>query len=259
MIDSSEAHVRFLIGGVQKGGTTALAHWLGRHPQVLLPASKEAHVFDAPDFDDDWSRAEINRRYARHYAEHARTRLVGDATPIYCLHERFVQRIARYNPDMRWILLLRDPVERAISQYHMERSRGDERWPLLPALALERWRLRAHLNDFSMRSPLRHHSYRLRGDYARQLDTVYRYFDRSQVLILRSDAFRTTPQAVLEGVCRHLGLSGSIDLPEGPSNALVFTGQYTPPSRRSPAWLLARWLLRTERREMCARYAGLID
>lgn len=247
MTEASHARVQFLVGGVQKGGTTALAHCLGLHPKVLLPTGKEAHVFDAPDFDDGWDRAQIEHRYAPHYAEASGDRLVGDATPIYCLHERFVQRIARYNPQMRWLLLLREPVERAISQYHMEHARGDERWPLLPALLLERWRLRGHLQDFSAQSPLRRHSYRLRGDYARQLDTLYRHFDRSQVLVLRSDAFRDAPQAVLARVYAWLGLDGPVRLPQQPR---VFAGQYTPPSRRSATWLIARWLLRDERRRL---------
>lgn len=256
MTESIPARVRFLIGGVQKGGTTALAHCLSQHPQVLLPRGKEAHLFDAPDFDDGWDRAQIERRYAPHYPEGLDGRLVGDATPIYCLHERFVQRIARYNPQMRWLLLLRDPVERAISQYHMEQGRGDEHCPLLPALLLERWRLRAHLDDFSADSPLRRYSYCLRGDYARQLDTLYRHFDRSQVLVLRSDAFRDTPQAVLERVYAHLGLAGPV---RQPPRSLVFAGKYTPPSHRSLTRVVARWLLRAERRRMRTSYGLFFD
>ena len=53
--------VRFVVGGVQKGGTTALASFLGRCPQVVLPAGKEAHVFDAPDFDEGWDVAAVDR------------------------------------------------------------------------------------------------------------------------------------------------------------------------------------------------------
>ena len=243
--------VQFVIGGVQKGGTTALAHCLSQHPQVLLPTGKEAHVFDAPDFDDGWDRAQIDHRYAPHFPQDVAGQVVGDATPIYCLHERFVQRIARYNPRMRWLIMLRDPVERAISQYHMERSRGDEHWPLLPALLLERWRLRGHLDDFSADSPLRCHSYRLRGDYARQLDVLYRHFDRSQVLLLRSETFGDHPRETLERVYAHLSLTGPIMLP--PHNR-IFVGNYVPPSRRGPTWVLARWLLRRELRAMRERY-----
>lgn len=242
MTGSAAPRVSFLIGGVQKGGTTAMAHSLALHPDVRLPLRKEAHVFDAPGFDDRWSGAEIERRYAPHFGD-AGDGLFGDATPIYCLHERFVQRIARYNPHMRWVLLLRHPVERAISQYHMERGRGDERWPLLAALLLERWRLRGHQDDFTPASPLRRHSYRLRGDYARQLDTLYRHFDPSQVLVLRSEAFRHAPGEVLARVYAHLGLAHPVQMPR---QAQVFAGDYTRPSRHGLTWMLARWLLRRE-------------
>lgn len=248
--------VQFVIGGVQKGGTTALAHYLDQHPQVLLPTGKEAHVFDAPDFDDSWDSAQIDDRYASHYPQGIADPLVGDATPIYCLHELFVQRIARYNPHMRWLIILRDPVERAISQHHMERSRGDEHWPLLPALLLERWRLRGHMNDFSASSPLRSHSYRLRGDYVQQLDTLYRHFDGSQVMVLHSKDLRDAPQLLMERVYAWLGLPGPVRLPE---RSVIFAGQYTPPSRRSLTWMLARWLLRKELREQRSRFGDVFD
>ena len=51
-MNAGTPRVRFLIGGVQKAGTTALASYLATHPGLRLPAGKEAHVFDAPDFDD---------------------------------------------------------------------------------------------------------------------------------------------------------------------------------------------------------------
>lgn len=224
---STTPRVRFLIGGVQKGGTTALAHYLAQHPLIRLPERKEAHVFDAPDFDERWTVEDIDARYAAHFPPEApdgvTSPLHGDATPIYILHPRLVARIARYNPAMRWILLLRDPVDRAISQYHMERDRGLERWPMLAAFALERLRLAGHGDDFSDGSPLRTHSYLLRGDYARQLDVLHSHVPASQVLLLRSDALRADPLAVLARVYDFLELAppaGAVDV------APVFEGGY---------------------------------
>lgn len=234
------AGISFLIGGVQKCGTTALARCLAQHPDVALPHGKEAHVFDAPGFDDAWSVAEIDACYAPHFDPATSATLRGDATPIYCLHRRFVARIARYNPALRWIVLLRDPVERAISHYYMERGRGNETWPLWAALLLEDRRLRGHLDDFADDSSLRIHSYRLRGDYARQLDVLYAHFPREQVLLLQSTALRATPRPVLERVYRHLGLAGPVRLPDDTD---VFTGTYAAPGSTSPTRLLARWLL----------------
>lgn len=243
--------VGFVIGGVQKGGTTALASFLGRHPGVVLPERKEAHVFDAPAFDERWTPAEVDARYAEHFSADAPpAALHGDATPIYILHPRFIARIRRYNPAMRWILLLRHPVDRALSQYHMERRRDLERLPLWLALLAERRRLARHRDDFSADSPLRRHSYRLRGDYATQLDALYAAFPAEQVLLLRNGDLAREPAAVMARVHRFLGLdesraSGGFDSGSDPDAgegegdyARVFEGRY------------ARWGVRSWRRRL---------
>jgi len=240
----SAARVQFLIGGVQKGGTTALASFLQRHPGLALPRTKEAHVFDAPDFDEAWDVAQVDARYAPHFDPAAGEVLHGDATPIYVMHPALVARIARYNPAMRWIILLRHPVDRALSQYHMERGRGDEHLPLWPALLAERWRLRGHQNDFSLGSPLRHHSYRLRGDYARQLDVLYAAFPREQVLLLRNSQLRERPGEVLDQVCRFLGVE---PLSGAQTYGTVFAGGYR---RLRPHSLRRRLLCWWWRREL---------
>ena len=243
--------VAFLIGGMQKAGTSALARYLRAHPSLRLPAGKEAHVFDMPAFDDTWSTADIDALYVPHLAAGASGYLCGDATPIYAFHPTLVRRIARYNPGMRWILLLRDPAERALSHYHMEKDRGAESWPLWPALLLERWRLRGHLHDFSTESPLRSHSYLARGDYARQLDTLLEHFPRAQVLLLRSDALRRDPTATLARAWDFLGV-------DAPAAAIapreVFTGTYPDYPRNGPTWRLARWLLRRPLSDLRQRY-----
>lgn len=238
--------VQFLIGGAQKGGTSALAHYLGMHPDVRLPHGKEAHVFDNPDLDvGDWSAPRINAEYAAHLPDPEDSCLHGDATPIYSFHPRLVHRIARYNPAMKWIILLRDPVDRAISQYYMERGRGQEHLPLWAALLAEPWRLRGRRDDLSADSPLRHHSYCARGRYTQQLDTLYDSFPREQVLVLRSMDLRADPQGCLERVYAFLSLA----VPEHPpAYALVFQGP-EPRSRHR----FARWVLRQVFRSELAR------
>ena len=236
--------IGFLIGGVQKAGTTALARDRAGHPQLALPQRKEAHVFDDPGFEADWDRARIDREYARHFDAGSDDRLHGDATPIYLFHPTLVERIAAYNPAMRWIVLLRDPLERAISQYGMERARGDEHWPLWAALLFERLRLRGHHHDWSPASPLRHWSYRARGDYGRQLRTLRAHFPDAQVLVLRSTELRVSHVQVLARICAFLGVR---DFNPAPAEITAFEGE---PARVSRATaLLARWCLRRESRE----------
>jgi hypothetical protein len=235
--------VSFLLAGVQKSGTTALAAAIARHPLIALPGAKEAHVFDAPDFSSDESVESINRRFAAAIRSEAWADpdvKVGDATPITIFHPLLVARAARYNPSLRWIVVLRDPVDRAISQWHMERARGDERWPLWAALLLEGWRLRGHEADFSEGSPLRHHSYLARGRYRRQCLSLFRHVPREQVLLLRTDDLSRNPAGTLNAVWAHLGVPapvGSTAIPR------AFEGTYRPLPRLHPARWIARFAL----------------
>jgi len=244
--------IQFVIGGVQKGGTTALAQFMAQHPRIALPQHKEAHVFDAPGFDESWTPAQIDACYSGHFTTAPGDALHGDATPIYCFHPRFVKRIAAYNPKMRWIILLRHPVERAISHYHMERRRAQESWPLWPALLLERWRLRGHWQDFSEHSPLRLHSYRARGDYARQLDTLYAHFPPEQILLLRTQSLAAQPEQTLAHIWSFLGVGSNMPAPM--QYGRIFTGDYRPLSRHSLQFRLLSWLMSPELRRMRQRY-----
>ncbi len=115
--------VAFVIGGAQKGGTTALDGMLRAHPSVSMASIKEPKWFDddrrcanAPDFGDCHALFEP--------ADPRRLR--GEASPTYCGWPPAAGRIRDYNPAMRWILLLRDPAARAYSQWNMRRSRESD-------------------------------------------------------------------------------------------------------------------------------------
>ncbi len=245
--------VGFLLGGVQKGGTTALARLLAQHPGLALPEGKEAHVFDAPDFDEGWSAEQVDARFAPHFDSARPAALHGDATPITLFHPTLVARVARYNPAMRWVLLLRDPVERAISHYFMERGRGLESRSLLAAVLLEHRRLRGHVDDWSADSPLRVCSYAARGRYAAQLCVLFEHFPREQVLLLRSCDMAACPQPVLARIWDFLGVA---PVSFGQVAGRVFAGAYRPPPPWSAGRLALHWLLRGEKAAL-ARQHGI--
>lgn len=243
-----EPLLRFIIGGVQKGGTTALADSLSRHPGIAMPRGKELHVFDATDFDERWDSAQVDARIAPEFAP-GTGRLHGDATPLSLYHPEAMRRIARYNPSMRWIVLLRDPVERAISHYHMELRRGKERRGLLAAVLAEPARLHGPPAGFAPDAAWRWASYVDRGRYTRQLDALYLQFPRSQVLLLRSADLLADPAATLARVTEFL------DIPPVATNVeRAFVGDYAAPGRFSPARLLLRWRLRGELRRLRERH-----
>jgi hypothetical protein len=192
--------VDFIVAGVQKGGTSALDAYLRTHPQLCLPRGKEVHFFD----DDRYFRLPNRAAWAAYHAhfdprpEH---RLVGETTPIYVYWKEAAPRMRAYHPALRLILLLRNPIERAFSHWNMERQRRTEPLPFWEALQQEEARCRAVL-------PAQHRnfSYTDRGFYARQIERLQGYFPADQILVLRCEALRADPNAVLAEIATFLGL-----------------------------------------------------
>jgi len=235
---------------MQKSGTSALARYLAAHPALALPDGKEAHVFDAPDFDDAWTVAEVDARFAGHFRQGEDGRLRGDATPATVFFPEAIARAHRYHPGLKWILVLRDPVERALSQFHMARSRGNEPLGLLAALVAEPWRLWRSRRDPG-RFAMRKQSYVARSRYARQLDCLYRHFPPSQVLLLRTADLGDQPARTVDRVCAFLGVD---PMPDGVSFDRVFVGDYRRPSPWSPGLLYLRLRLAGEVRRLARRH-----
>lgn len=226
--------VDFMIVGAQKCGTTALARFLSEHPAVAM-ASREGHIFDSPDYSRHWTPAEIDARYARRLEPHPGTAVTGESTPIYLFLPDVPAELRRYNPALKVIVILRDPVERALSHYAMERGRGNEHRPLWFALLAERWRLRRCPDPRSPESAARRHSYRSRGLYSGQLRNLLAAFPRDRVLVLRSEDLLRRHDETLENVFAFLGVSVSVRIPP----ETVFKG--TDLGGKHP---VVRWLLR---------------
>ena len=230
--------VDFMVVGAQKCGTTALASFLAAHPEIGMAAPKETHLFDDPDYGPRWTRAEIDARYAACFRGCPGARLRGEATPVYLYFEGTAAELARYNPALKLVVLLREPAERAVSQYHMERTRGRESRPLWLALALEPLLLLLDRDPRRRDSPTRQRGYRARGLYYRQLAELYRHFPRERVLVLRQEELRDHHDAVMRRVFTFLGVDGEFRVPA----ARVFSGGPRPPHRVAKALLRLSFL-----------------
>ena len=209
-----------MIVGAQKCGTTALFHYLGQHPEIGMSSRKEVHLFDAPDYSPGWSSQQIDDRYRRYFRHcpvsrppaltskgtPTLVRVRGEATPIYMFLPETVPELKRYNPDLKLIVLLRDPVERALSHFYMEKNRGYENLPLWLALRCEPWRLWRCGDPRGHGSAWRRHAYRRRGLYSLQLANLYRHFDARQVLLIRTEDLARNHEAVLQRVFEYLGV-----------------------------------------------------
>ncbi|ATE64044.1 sulfotransferase domain-containing protein [Rhizorhabdus dicambivorans] len=203
---SGDAQVSFLVAGVQKGGTSALFEYLRDLAGVQMPAVKEAHFFD--DETVDWSAPDY-RRYHALFADDARLR--GEATPIYIYWPNSLERIARYNPAMRIILLFRDPIERAWSHWKMEYAKRKETHPFAWCIREGR----ARLADADLSAPGYHRvfSYVERGFYGQQVERLFGLFPHEQCLLLRSEELDTDPTGTIDRICTFLRIPGPGTVP----------------------------------------------
>jgi len=190
--------VNFIVVGVQKAGTTALFDYLADEPAVALSDVKEVHFFD--DERVDWSAPDYGAYHARFPAPDGRP--CGEATPIYAYWPKSLERIAAYNPAVKLILLLRDPVERAWSHWKMEYARGVETRPFSWCIREGRQRL----FDAEPWGVHREFSYVERGFYGEQAERLLGLFPRDQLLIARAETLRDDPNTVLDQVRALLGL-----------------------------------------------------
>jgi len=216
---TSVSPVRFLIAGTQKGGTTALADYLRQHPGLFIPAVKELHFFDNENLN--WQQPqELYAGYHAQFTGATPGSLWGDATPIYSYWWPAMARIWAYNPAMRLILCLRNPVERAYSHWAMETGRQWDSVSFPEAIASEAERCRTAL-------PHQHRvfSYVSRGFYSEQLRRLWSFFPREQTLILRQEELLQDPSNTLSRVHRFLGVD-----PLPPAQPLrANSGRYTSP------------------------------
>jgi Sulfotransferase domain len=203
-----------LIIGAQKAGTSSLYEYLTAHPAVARASTKEVHFFDlAFARGVGWYRRHFPTasQVGRQRAETGLEPVVCEATPYYLFHPQVPYRVRGSLGGARLIVLLRDPVERAISHYEHSVAMGAEDLPLASAIEREPERLsgeaeRLAADPCATSLAHRYHSYLSRGVYADQLAVWLALFPRFHFLILNSHELFREPAATMARVHRFLDL-----------------------------------------------------
>jgi hypothetical protein len=205
----------FLIVGAQRCGTTSMYRTLSQHPAILKPVlHKGIHYFDTGyDHGLGWYQGHFPLR--AHAALVRRTSgevpLTYESSPYYMFHPLAAQRISRDLPEVKLLVLVRDPVERAYSAHAHELGRGFETEPFERALELEDQRLAGEAERIVSQPGYlshshQHHAYLTRGIYADQLERLDKLFGQDRVHVVDSGRFFTDPEPVYDGVLEFLGL-----------------------------------------------------
>lgn len=190
----------FLVIGAQKSGTTSLFLLLAKHPQLFLPSRKELQFFSSNALYErglDWYSQEF-------FSDCPADKLAGEVSPQYLYSTREARRIHAALPNAKLIAILREPIDRAYSQYLMSQRRGQETRSLEEAFADS-----FTIGESNQEAPesVRYFQF---SDYQTVLSEYLQLFGREKILILFQEDLDRAPEAVMEKIVNFLGVQNIV-------------------------------------------------
>ncbi|MGB3532298.1 MAG: tetratricopeptide repeat protein [Microcoleaceae cyanobacterium] len=206
---------QFIIIGTQKGGTTSLYRYLGQHSHIFPAIRKEIYFWNHHHHRGlDW--------YLAHFPRLSSTEnwMSGEASPNYLEDQQAPDRLFKVFPNIKLIVLLRNPVDRAVSQYHHWIRLNREKLSLEAAFKLELKYLSFDSGNLNIdpRYWSQTSRYLWRGLYVEFLQRWMTIFPRQQFLILKSEDFYQQPEVILNQVCDFLNLPPASEINLTPYN-----------------------------------------
>ena len=239
----------FIIAGAQKSGTTALHYFLQKHSQITLGDQQEMHFFDTDDFfarepvDYEALHRHFPRfaRSIRHRTDSLRRTIAGECTPHYLHYKPAMERIWNYNPAIKLIILLRNPIERAFAHWNKQRYKRREPLDFLDAVKVEK--------DRALKNALqaRRFSYVARGFYSEQLARVFKFFPREQVELIKFEHFRDHNREALNSIFEFLRVNSLQRIRSKDRNVVPYERAMTIDERKHLCEVFADEIVRLER------------
>ena len=214
----------FILAGAQKSGTTALHYFLEKHRRITMGDQQEIHFFDDEEI---FSRPPDYDKLHSHYPPASPSAIAGDCTPIYLYWPPAAQRIHEYNPAIKLLALLRNPIERAFSHWNMLRFKKWEPLDFLDALQEEKKRIAQSLSFEA-----RQFSYVDRGFYTKQLERFFSLFPREQFKIIKFEDFRNKQRETLDSIFQFLGVQPRGFIRSKDRNVVPYEREMTPDERK---------------------------
>ena len=208
----------YLLIGAQKCGTTFVQGMLKQHPAIAA-RQVEVHYFDRNYdrglawYEKHFPSAETRERILREQGEFA----TGERSPSYLSNPVVPERVAAALPGVRLLVVLRDPVARALSHYHHNRQLGIEPLSFEDAVACELEQRAGRHVDGELRR-----RYLGRGLYAGQLRRWLRHFDREQMHVSVSEQLFADPVGVIREIQEFIGVTPVVPDDIGPRNQMSY-------------------------------------
>ncbi len=196
----------FFILGAGRCGTTSLYQQLAKHPDIFMSPNKE------PTFFCDFFGMKNPWHYLQLFRDSVGEQIVGECSHAYLSCPTSAEMLRAYVPDAKFVVLLRNPADRAYSLYCWMTAAGNE-WlaPFETALAAEDRRARDP--RFLRKNPQYFYNYLYfrSGLYGKQIRRYSRLFPRNRFLFLRFEDLASDIQGVLQRVCRFIGVDPEFD------------------------------------------------
>jgi len=204
----------FYIIGAAKSGTSSLYEYLIQHPAIYSAVSKEPRFFDKYyDRGINYYRVGFPFKFQKFSAKRSGKDFVtGEATVRYLDHPFVPKRIKELTPNAKFLVLLRNPIERAFSHYTMMASKRKEELTFEEAINQEQTRTKKEFekmeqNQHYYSSEFYHHAYLDRGIYVKKLQLWMNVFPKNQFLIIQSENFFKNPSLTYKSILKFLNLS----------------------------------------------------
>lgn len=214
----------FFILGAPKCGTTSLAAWLSQHPSVFFSPLKEPHFFNTDGLTDVSSLSDYEKLFSGVQPHH---KAVGEGSTHYLYSQEALPNILEYNPDARFIVCLRNPLEMAPALHRERLIHGRETEPNFElAWKLQKDREKGFFIPRAVKADPDRLQYGKYCKLGEQLRRVLSYVDETNILIITLDDIRKDPSHIFTKVLEFLDIADGTDkesLDFTPHNTRKFT------------------------------------
>ncbi|MFB6340654.1 sulfotransferase [Saccharicrinis sp. FJH62] len=191
----------FMIIGAMKAGTTSLYQYLSGHPDLICSTIKEPSFFS-------WKHGNGINEYLRYFPgkKKIKEKLVFEASATYLHHPKSAIRIKQLIPNSKLIIILRDPIERAISHFNYYSSKTSLFAKNNP-LSIENREIRqAFLEDINGAEKEWNKQYCRFSRYGEQIQRFYNLFESNKILVLDFEELQNYPKEILNKISNFLDI-----------------------------------------------------
>jgi len=222
----------FIIIGCTRSGTVALNKYLNQHNHIEMASRKEVHFFNKNIHYEQglkWYKSFFPIKIFN------KKIISGEATPDYIYNPNVPERIKKILPNVKLIIVLRDPIDRAYSHYNYMKRTGREDLTFENAIKTEEDRIgnEREMKKFDSDN-YRRYSYLDRGLYLKQIQNWRKFFLKDQILIIKNEDLEENVESTVNDVFTFLGIEKQII----PNRKKFNVGKYPPIKKETKSKLI---------------------